>query len=145
MAHAVLDVADRLGILADLAGAAGRTAGRVADRRGLDARATQVLLDALVEIGSVERNGSGYRAHPELPGLFGGLVGLLGAFFATVAAEVAELLAAGSRLTTARLHGAVPAPASRMRSRGRALALDPPPVSCALAGTCYRGLRVAFR
>lgn len=127
MARAVLEVADRLGILAEIAGTGSRTVTQVADRRGLDVRATEVLLDALVEIEIVERDGSGYRADPGLPGLvramgtvtdalesrvrtgepalsgdrpdeagilYAGVVDLLGTFFAEVAPEAAELLAA---------------------------------------------------
>lgn len=64
--NAVLTVAEQSGILAELAGSGSRTAGQVADGLGLDERATQVLLDALVEVEIVERQGFGYRAHPGL-------------------------------------------------------------------------------
>lgn len=163
MAATVLEVAHRLDILTELAGATGHTAKQVADRRRLDERATQVLLDALVEIGIVERNESGYRAHAELPGLlatmrtgtetlgrrvrtgepalsgdrpdeagvlYEELVGLLGTFFAQVAGEIAERLAA-PRLRILDV-GAGAAPWSRAIAKREPTctvdALDLPPV-----------------
>ncbi|MDZ7673757.1 MAG: class I SAM-dependent methyltransferase [Acidimicrobiales bacterium] len=67
LGHSVLTVANQLGILDQIAGAGPLTARHVAADLDLDSAAVRVLLDALVEIDIIERDGTNYRVHPRLP------------------------------------------------------------------------------
>ncbi len=74
---AVVRIARRTGILGEVTGEDARSASDVAAARGLDPRATRVALDALVELGLIERCETGYRGHPGLPELVDRMGGAL--------------------------------------------------------------------